>query len=221
MAEHVSITPSALQDALVSKVVEVRAEPDYAWSGGRFNHMTDAAGRPVVRVAVANCGLETDIWAGLRSPSNVGLHPLGLRDIWAFYAANDVRNTRRDGSPNPLAMPETFEEASEHFGRAVFISALLPVNPAVYAAYAERIVAGERDPLDSFVKATRRDRGDPEPVPEQARPVAAGARARGRAHDRRPGLGGGRPHPAEYQKGRYHGPANKLFPRTARRCSPA
>ena len=75
-------------------------------------------------------------------------------DIWMHYAAANVQSTRPDGSPNPLAMPETYEEARKRLGRIVIISAMLAVNPVVYSAYAHKIEAGDEDPFDYYSRTT-------------------------------------------------------------------
>ena len=106
-----TIARATLQERLAGKVEEVAGEPEYGWSSPFRSFMTDDEGVPVVRVAIASCAPDVDIWEGLRSPAHVGMHPLTPRDVWMHYAAAHVRSTRHDGSPNPLAMPATFEEA--------------------------------------------------------------------------------------------------------------
>ena len=215
MAQSIPIDRESLQSVLAEKVAEVRAEPDYTWGTSDANHMTDANNYPVVRVAIGNCSLDTDIWDGLRNPAKVGLHPIGLRDVWAYYAANSVKNTRRDGSPNPLAMPETYEEAQEHFGRAAIICGMLPVSPRVFAAYAERISAGNHDPLDWYCKAV----GETGSIVSRAlSKLALSLLASDRAvipmtEDRAQIVADMTR--AEYQKGKYHGPTNALFPQNS------
>ncbi len=215
MAHSIPLTRETLESALAQKVAEVRAEPEYSWGNGDFTHMTEADGQAVVRVAIANCSLETDVWAGLRSPAIVGRHPIGLPDIWAHFAANNIRSTRRDGSPNPLAMPETYDDARESFGRAVIISGMLPIDPRIFEAYAERILAGDRAPLDSYIKA----RGETGKIITRALNKLALALI---SEDRavvpmtgdRANIVADRTR-AEYQRGKYHGPANNLFPQNS------
>ena len=145
-----------LQILLKAKVSEVAQEPEYRWSGEFQSFMSDGDGLPAARVAVANCSPHTDIWQGLRNPAQVGMYPIGLGDVWMHYAAANVKSTRYDGSPNPLAMPEPFDEAISHYKRAVIISAMLAMNPAFAEAYAEKIERGDLDPIDRYARA----RGD-------------------------------------------------------------
>jgi ferredoxin len=153
-----------------------------------------------------------DIWAGLRSPAQVGMYPLGLADIWAHHAAANIPSTRFDGSPNPLAMPVTFQEASEKFRRAVIVSLMLGCSEDVYKTYADKIERGDPDPYDYYCRALGEitdiinaavgklslllmedDRAVIPMTNRNAEKVAQ----RGRS---------------EYRSGRYHGPANSHWP---------
>jgi len=151
---NVEIDSSALGNLFEEKVDEVAKEPDYTWSRDFRSFMAGKDGRPVVRVGIANCNLDTDIWEGLRNPANVGLYPLTPEDIWKHHAAANIQTTRFDGSPNPLAMPETYEEAKAHLNRVVIISVMLAVNPEMYEAYAQKIENGEEGPFDYYSRAT-------------------------------------------------------------------
>ena len=148
-----AITYSNFQQLLQSKVAEVVCEPEYSWGNDFKSFMTDSDGKPVVRVAIINCAPDMDIWEGLRSPAHVGMHPLNLEDVWMHYAAANVRSTRHDGSPNPLAMPETYSEALHRIRRAVIVSAMLVINPRIYELYAEKIKKGDEDPFDYYGRA--------------------------------------------------------------------
>jgi len=88
---------------------------------------------------VTNCAPDFDVWQGLRSPALIGMYPISLRDIWMHYAAMNVKSTRADGSPNPLAMPEPFEDACREYRRAVIISAMLATHPGIYEGYARKM----------------------------------------------------------------------------------
>ena len=66
------ITRASMEAALTAKVAEIRAKPEYLWADGRSNQKTDSAGRPVVKVGVANCALDHDLWQELRNPAIVG-----------------------------------------------------------------------------------------------------------------------------------------------------
>ncbi|MCP4540091.1 MAG: hypothetical protein GY832_23380 [Chloroflexi bacterium] len=153
MSEY-QINRSSLQDLLQNKVNQVINEPEYHWNGPFSSFMTDEENKPVVRVSIINFSLDTDIWEGLRSPAQVGMHPVMPADIWRHYACNTVKTVRTDGSANPLAMPETFEEAKAQYRRGVIVCGMLAVNPQVYQSYSEKIERGDHDPSDYYSRAS-------------------------------------------------------------------
>jgi ferredoxin len=209
------LTRDALQEALTRKVAEVVREPEHHWGGGIRSYMTEGRGLPVVRVAATNCASDFDLWQGLRSPALVGMYPIGLRDIWMHYAAMNVKSTRSDGSPNPLAMPEPFEDACRAYRRAVVVSAMLASNPEIYEGYAQKIERGELDPLDTYAKR----QGEVSAVlhkalgklalslmsPDRAVVPMTGKNVANVIERTR----------SEYLKGRYHGPCNNHFPQNS------
>jgi ferredoxin len=214
-ASRVELDVAAFQKALTSKVAQVAAEPDHRWDDGFKSYMVESDGSPVVRVAIANCVPGLDIWQGLRSPVHVGMYPVELRDIWAHYAAANIRSTRHDGSPNPLAMPEPFEDAMQRYSRAVIVCAMLAVNPGVYEAYADKIECGDQDPFDYYCRAV----GEVGNIIDRAVAkfslslMAPGCavipmtiRNAGRVCDRTR---------SEYQKGGYHGTGKSHWPRNS------
>lgn len=207
-----TIDRTSFRRLLESKVVEVVDEPEYNWANHFKTFMTDDEGKPVVRVAITNCPLDTDIWEGLRTPAHVGMYPLTPDDIWKHYACMNVKTTRYDGSPNPLAMPETFDDAMKRFRHLVILCGMLAVNPQVYQIYAEKIERGDEDPFHYYCRAT----GDVDAIIDKSIGKAALAlMGRNRAVvpmtnrntkviiDRTRG---------EYHKGRYHGPCNNHWP---------
>ncbi|MFQ6130410.1 MAG: hypothetical protein ACE5R4_00075 [Armatimonadota bacterium] len=211
----IPLTRSALQAVLTDKVVEVMREPDYSWGDGFRSFMSDDEGKPVVRLALANCTPDTDIWEGLRSPAQAGMYPIGLCDVWMHYAASNVQSTRYDGSPNPLAVPEPFEEAQERLKRAVIISAMLPLNPEVYAAYAEKVERGDLDPWDYYCHA-RIEVGAliDKAVAKLALALMAPRRAVVPMTARGAATVADRTR-SEYLRGSYHGPCNNHYPQNS------
>jgi ferredoxin len=143
------------------------------------------------------------------------MYPIGLREVWMHYAAANVKSTRYDGSPNPLAMPEPFEDALLRHKRAVIVSAMLPMNSRVHEAYAAKIEQGDPDPIDYYGRA----RGEVSAIlnkavgklalslvaPDRA-VVPMTARNAATVVDRTR---------SEYLKGRYHGPCNNHYPQNS------
>ena len=146
------LTQFNIEAALRRKVEEIRRKPEYLWADGRRNHKVNDEGKAAVKAAVANCTLDFDLWKGLRNPALIGRHPVGLREIWEYYAANDIKKIHPDGTPNYLSMPFPFEEAAEQFNRAVIISVMLPVAGEVFEQYAEAIVRQEPTSYDAYCK---------------------------------------------------------------------
>lgn len=97
--------------------------------------------------------MDFDLWRKLRGPALVGRHPLNLKDIWEYFATNDIKKTRLDGTPNYLAMPTPYEKAQRRFNRAVIVSALLPLSGELFERYANTIVRREPAPYDAYCKA--------------------------------------------------------------------
>ncbi|MGD8238183.1 MAG: hypothetical protein PVH68_06515 [Armatimonadota bacterium] len=209
------LAQDVLEALLTERATEVAREPEYSWGDDFRSFMTDEDGTPVVRLAATNCAPDMDIWEGLRNPARVGMFPIGLRDVWMHHAAANVRSTRYDGSPNPLAMPEPFEEALERLNRAVIISGMLALNPGVSEAYAGKIEQGELDPMDYYGRA----RGEAGAIinkavgklalslmsPDRAVVPMTAANA-AKVIDRTR---------SEYHKGRYHGPCNNHYPQNS------
>ena len=202
----------SLQELVQSKVNEIIDEPEYNWKSPFKSFMTDEEDKPLVRTGVINCSLGTDIWEGLRTPAHVGMYPLMLEDIWRHYACMTVKSTRYDGSPNPLAMPETFEDAKEHYQRVVIIFGMLAVNPKVFKKYCEKIERGDEDPFDYYSRAT----GDVNAIINKAMgKVALSLMTPKRAvvsmTDKNTKTIIARTR-SEYITGRYHGPCNNHWP---------
>lgn len=201
-----------LEELLSRKVADVAGHPQHRGESGVDSFMTETGGQPVVRVAIANCAPDMDIWHGLRSPAQVGMHPIGLSDIWMHYAVASIKSTRFDGSPNPLAMPETFEQAVARYKRAVIISAMLAMNPELYDAYAVKIQNGDLQPDDDYCRA----RGEVSTIINKAigrlaLSLLSSRRAVVPMTDKNVAkvIDGTR---GEYFKGRNHGPCNNHYP---------
>lgn len=143
-----------LREYLKEKIRQIAREPAFARDGGGEPFLRDEDGTPAIRLAVANCSIDTDIWQGLRSPAAVGSYPIGLREVWDYFAAKTLRGVRHDGSPNYLGIPESFDEARSRFDRAVIVSALLPLAPRILVTYAAGIERHEVAECDTYARAS-------------------------------------------------------------------
>ncbi|KKL14276.1 hypothetical protein LCGC14_2517330, partial [marine sediment metagenome] len=214
-SKQVSLAVDGLQQRLADKVAEVARQPEHSWADGFCSFMAEPDGRHVLRVGATHCPPDMDIWQGLRSPAQVGMYPIGLEDIWMHYAAANVRSTRADGSPNPLAMPEPFADAMERFKRAVIISGMLAMNPTVYETYAGKIERGDADPPDDYCRA----RGEVSKLINKAvGRLALSLMAPNRAVVPMTGDNAGKVIDgtrSAYTKGKYHGPCNNAYPQNS------
>jgi ferredoxin len=212
---HISLDADIIKENLLAKVVEVTSEPEQTWSSGFKSYAADDDGSPLIRLGMVNFSLDTDLWQGLRGPSLVGRHPLTPQDIWNHYAANNIQRVRADGLSNLMAMPETYEEARDRFGRVVIISAMLGVNPDVYARYADKIDAGDPDPYDLYAKATGEvlsiiDRAANKLALSLMEPSRAVVPMTGKSTEAI--INNTR---ACYQKDKFHGPCNNNWPQNS------
>lgn len=200
---------------LSTKVTEVIGEPEHNWTSDFRPFMTDEHGEPVLRVAMTNCTMDMDLWAGLRSPAKVGMHPLTPEDIWRHYACMNVETTRHDGSPNPLAMPRSYDDARQRFNRIVVLTGMLAVNPEVFRRYAEKIERGDEDPFDYYCRAIIDVIGIiDKAVGKVALALVNPDRAVIPMTDRITEMIEGRTR-SEYSTGRYHGPCNVHWPQNS------
>ncbi len=147
------LTRTPLQRALKEKVEELRKQPEFQWEDGRTNFALDADGSAAVRVSVANCPLDFDLWSGLRNPAMVGLYPAGFQEIWEFYANNRKRKTDETGRNMIFQVARPFEWALENYNRAVVVSFLLPLHPEVFSVYNSMIEEKSFSPWDGYCKA--------------------------------------------------------------------
>ncbi len=211
MSEY-QVNCTSLEELLQNKVSQVINEPAYNWNGPFSSFMTDTEHKPAVRVSIINFSLDTDIWEGLRSPAHVGMHPVTPADIWRHYACMTVKTVRSDGSPNPLAMPETFEEAKDQYRRGVIVCGMLAVNPQVYQSYNAKIERGDQDPFDYYSRAS----DDVNTIINKAigktgLALISPDRAVVAMTDRNTDMVISRTK-SEYFSGRYHGPCNNHWP---------
>ncbi len=147
------IDRATLTRLLADKVAEISVQPEYRWADGRTNFAVDTDGAPAVRVGVLNCGLDCDLWKGLRNPAMIGLYPVGLPQIWGFYANNRKRRTDESGRATIFQTAEPYETACKRFGRVVLLSAMLPLNGDVARRYTKTIHHDAFAPWEGYAKA--------------------------------------------------------------------
>ena len=147
------IEKQVIESRLKEKISELEAQPEFRWKNGTTNFAVDDDGSPAARVALAACPLDQDLWSGLKNPAMVGMFPIGFREIWEYYANNRKRKTDEAGRKTIFQLARPFESALEEFNRAVVISAMLPVDPAIFHTYNELINRSSFAPWDGYKKA--------------------------------------------------------------------
>ena len=75
------VSRSTLEKLLMEKILQLNAQPEFQWQEDHTIYEQDSDGSPAVRVSVAGCPVDFDLWAGLRNPAIVGVFPAGFREI--------------------------------------------------------------------------------------------------------------------------------------------
>ena len=107
----INISVDDISNVFKEKIVELQEEPEFQWSLARTTYETDEDGKPLVKLAVGNVPLDYDLWAGLRNPAVVGLHPAGLREIWEFYANRRRPRVDESGRQTIFQVPRSYDYA--------------------------------------------------------------------------------------------------------------
>ena len=105
------ITAKVAEKLLKEKILQLSSQPEFQWKEDYSTFEQDPDGSPAVRVAVASCPVDFDLWAGLRNPAKVGIYPVGTQEIWEYYAGNREKRTDAAGRATIFQLAEPFEEA--------------------------------------------------------------------------------------------------------------
>lgn len=138
---------------LQEKIIELKKQPEFMWSGGRNNHEVTKDGLPDVKAGIANCQLDFDFWDDLRNPAKVGLYPVDIKQIWEFWANYNKKKADKAGRATIFQTPPAFDTAVEKYKRVIMISVMLPVNEDVFAKYNNHIRKNSIAPSDTYCKA--------------------------------------------------------------------
>ena len=127
----VDITQKGIENAFKEKILELQEEPEFQCNREQIKYAADGDGAPIVKVAVGNVPVDYDLWEGLRNPAVVGLHPIGLREIWEFYSNRVKQKIDENGRRTIFQIPRPFDVARRDYGRAVIVSVMLPFSPGI------------------------------------------------------------------------------------------
>ena len=143
------------EDFLISTfeqtISELSLEPTFQ-RGDRTGYAVDRKNQPAVKLAVAQVPLSYDLWEGLRNPAGIGLHPIGIREIWEFYTHRRVNGIDEAGRPTIFQIPTPFESALNLYKRVIIISAMLPFSPLLIDDYANSIMKNTRGSSHLYAK---------------------------------------------------------------------
>ena len=134
------VTPEELTAAFKEKIGELQEEPEFQWNKEKMKYALDKNGEADVKLAVANIPLDYDLWEGLRNPAVVGLFPVGLGEIWEFYANRRKQSIDEYGRKTIFQIPRSFAFARANYSRAVIISVMLPFSQRVIGDYTQLIL---------------------------------------------------------------------------------
>ena len=133
----------AITELIARNIKAVRDDPSFC--AGEVKYALDGTGEPDVKAAAANVPLDYDLWDGLRNPAGVGLHPIGLRDIWEFYAWRTTSSHfDESGRETMFEVPRSFEYARDRFQRVLIVSVMLPFAGTLLKAHDRFIRVHER-----------------------------------------------------------------------------
>jgi len=148
-----AITRESVEKILKEKILQLGAQPEFRWEEGQNTYEVDPDGSPAVRVALASCSVDFDLWANLRNPAKVGIYPVGFQEIWEFYASNRKKRTDASGRATIFQLSEPFLEAKKRYNGVLIISALLPLSKEIFATYNQYVHDQSFSPWDGYCKA--------------------------------------------------------------------
>lgn len=148
-----AITRESAERLLKEKILQLGSQPEFRWEEGQNTYEVDPDGTPAVRVAVAGCSVDFDLWANLRNPAKVGIYPVGFQEIWEYYANNRKKRTDASGRATIFQLSEPFIEAKKRYNRVLIISALLPLSKEIYATYNQYVHDQSFSPWDGYCRA--------------------------------------------------------------------
>lgn len=137
-------TVASLRDLFSEKIMELQDEPEFQWKREKVKYAVDKNQKPCVKLAVGNVPLDYDLWKGLKNPALVGLYPVGLREVWEFYANRRKTGVDESGRPTIFQIPHPYDFALENYSRALIVSVMLPFSRDVIQDYTQLILKEKR-----------------------------------------------------------------------------
>ncbi|MBU7032134.1 MAG: hypothetical protein HXS53_06360 [Theionarchaea archaeon] len=150
-----SASSNLTEDFLVSEfartISDLSLEPRFQ-RGDRIGYAVDRKNQPAVKLAMAQVPLSYDLWEGLKNPAGIGLHPVGIREIWEFYAHRRITGIDEAGRPTIFQIPLPFDRALNQYRCVLIISVMLPFSPLLMDEYADSIMKNTRGSSHLFTR---------------------------------------------------------------------
>lgn len=84
IAMKISVTN--IQQRMQEHIQELSGEPAFQRGNEQTKYKLDQQNKPAIKIAIGNMPLAYDLWQDLRNPATIGRYPVGLRELWEFYA---------------------------------------------------------------------------------------------------------------------------------------
>ena len=146
------LTSTSLTQSFAETIAELQEEPEFQRGDNRRHFATGEDGAARVKVAVGNVPVSYDLWEGLRSPAVLGLHPVGLPEIWEFHANRRKQKTDESGRQSIFQVPKDFDHALSNYSRAVIVSMMLPFSQEVVHEYVSKVIDNKKTSSHVFAK---------------------------------------------------------------------
>lgn len=134
---EVDVTVEKLADLFKEKISELQDEPEFQWKREGIKYAVDEKGEPCLKLTMGNVPLDYDLWEGLRNPALVGLYPIGLREIWEFFANRRTTGVDESGRQTIFQIPRSYDFARKNYTRALIISVMLPFSLKTIESYTQ------------------------------------------------------------------------------------
>lgn len=146
----IDATVKSLRHLFGEKIIELQDEPEFQWKREGVKYAVDKNQNPCVKLALGNIPLDYDLWKGLKNPAIVGLYPLGLREIWEFYANRRKTGVDESGRQTVFQIPRSYDFAIKNYSRALIVSVMLPFSLEVIENYIQLILREKRESSHIF-----------------------------------------------------------------------
>jgi hypothetical protein len=133
------ITAHSILQRMQEHIQELSVEPEFQRGTPHMKFEADTQGKPAIKTAIGNVALDYDLWQGLRNPATIGLYPVGLKELWEFYAHHRKKRVDESGRQTIFQVPREFSFAKHQYRRAVIISVMLPFSTSLVHQYISHV----------------------------------------------------------------------------------